>query len=313
MLSVIFSSFNGGDALRETLETLTRATPPAGGWRLIAVDNASTDGTGDLMRSYADRLPITVLHEPLAGKNRALNRALEVAEGDLYVFTDDDVLVGEDWLVEWRAVADAQPDFDIFGGRTLALWPRDVSEDFLKRLQMGVLYARHDDDFKEGPCNTNYVFGTNMAIRASIFASGMRFSDTIGPDGTPNYAMGSDTEMSRRLEAKGHKAWFAWAPVVQHIVPPEHLEPAWILRRGYRWGRGLARMGFPYPCSGDVLGRKNTVKALVYPVFLPLLSPDDRWRRQWQFSVDQGYEDGLRNELGRQPRWTPVNPRITAS
>ena len=91
---------------RASTWTLTRATPPRGGWRLIAVDNASTDGTGDLMRSYADRLPIVVLHEPQAGKNRALNRAIEVAEGDFYVFTDDDVLVGENWLAAWRDVAE---------------------------------------------------------------------------------------------------------------------------------------------------------------------------------------------------------------
>jgi glycosyltransferase involved in cell wall biosynthesis len=303
MLSVIFSSLNGGDDLRDMLETLTRATPPRGGWQLIAVDNASTDGTGDLVRSYADRLPITVLHEPHSGKNRALNRAVEIAEGDLYVFTDDDVLVGKDWLVEWRAVADAQPDFDVFAGRTVAVWPHAVSEQFLKGLQIGVLYAQHEPDLLEGPCDPNFVFGTNMAIRASVFASGVRFSNTIGPSNSPNYAMGSDTEMSRRLHAKGHKTWFASAPLVRHIVPPEHLEPAWILRRGYRWGRGLARMGFPHPCSHEILSRKNMVKAVFYPILLPLLSKDTRLRRQWQFKVDQGYEDGLRDELGRQPRW----------
>ncbi len=303
MLSVIFSSLNGGDTLRNTLETLSRATLPRGGWRLIVVDNASTDGTGELLRSYAGRLPITVLYEPQAGKNRALNRAIEVAEGDFYVFTDDDVLVGEDWLVEWRAVADAQPLFDVFAGRTVPLWPDGVSEDSLKGLFKGVLYAQHDDDMLEGPCESHFVFGTNMAVRSSVFASGVRFSEAIGPDSSSSYAMGSDTELARRLHAKGHKTWFASGPVVQHIVPPGHLDRAWILRRGYRWGRGLARMGFPPPCPRDVLPRKNTLKALVYPLFLPLLSRDERWRRQWQFKVDQGYEDGVRDELGRQPRW----------
>ncbi len=309
MLSVIFSSLNGGDGLRDTLETLTRATPPRGGWRLIAVDNASTDGTGDLLRSYADRLPLIVLDEPQPGKNRALNRAMGVAEGDFYIFTDDDILVEEDWLVQWRAVADAQPDFDIFAGRTVALWPHEVSEQFLKGLQKGVLFAQHEDDLAEGPCETHFVYGTNMAIRASAFASGVRFSDAIGPDRSANYAMGSDTEMARRLAALGHKTWFASAPVVRHIVPTEHLKPDWILKRGYRWGRGLARMGFPLPCPRDRLIRKNAIKAFVYPVLLPLLSQDERWQRQWQYKVDQGYEDGLRDELGRAPRWAETKPR----
>lgn len=40
----------------------------------MAVDNGSTDGSGDLLRSAAGRLPLTVLTEPAKGKNRALNR-----------------------------------------------------------------------------------------------------------------------------------------------------------------------------------------------------------------------------------------------
>ena len=303
MLSVLLSSHNGGDDLKRMLDGLTRLREPRGGWRLIAVDNASTDDTGDIMRSYADRLPITVLHEPTPGKNRALNRALEAAEGDLYVFTDDDVVVGEDWLQQWREVADAQPDFAVFAGRTVPLWPYDPPQDLLTGVETGVLYAQHEDFIKEGPCEPWDVFGTNMAVRAFIFRNGVRFSVDIGPDGTPNYPMGSDTELSRRLHSDGFKCWFASGPLVRHIVPPAHLEPSWILRRGYRWGRGLARMGFPFHCSPDVLGRKNILKALVYPLLLPILPKQERWRRQWQFMVDRGYEDGTRDKLGRRPRW----------
>ncbi|MBN9555641.1 MAG: glycosyltransferase family 2 protein, partial [Alphaproteobacteria bacterium] len=114
MLSVIFASHNGGEDLKGMLDSMTRLTPPPDGWQLIAVDNASSDRTGAVLRSYADRLPITVLEEPAKGKNRALNRALEVARGDFHIFTDDDVLVPEDWLVKWHAAAKAHPSYDLF-------------------------------------------------------------------------------------------------------------------------------------------------------------------------------------------------------
>jgi hypothetical protein len=38
-------------------------------------------------------------------------------------------------------------------------------------------------------------------------------------------------------------------------------------------------------------------------MLLPLVSRRQRLRRQWQFMVDRGYEDGMREMLGREPRW----------
>src|SRR3954469_9397447 len=111
MITVLFSTFNGVDTLPLMLESLTRLTPPPGGWKLVAVDNGSTDGSGDLLRSFAGRLPLTVLSEPAKGKNRALNRGLEITEGDLaggdlVVLTDDDIVAEADWLTAWASVAD---------------------------------------------------------------------------------------------------------------------------------------------------------------------------------------------------------------
>ncbi len=75
--------------------------------------------------SYRDSLPLTILSEPVPGKNRGLNRALEQAEGDLYVFCDDDVIVAEDWLVKWREAADEHKDYALFAGSTVPYWPSD--------------------------------------------------------------------------------------------------------------------------------------------------------------------------------------------
>ncbi|HEY4274182.1 MAG TPA: glycosyltransferase family 2 protein [Rhizomicrobium sp.] len=304
MLTVFFASHNGGDDLKMMLDSMTRLKPPPGGWQLIAIDNASTDQTGAVLRSYADRLPITVLDEPAKGKNRALNRAIDVATGDFYIFTDDDVLLTEDWLTRWHEAAEAHPDYDLFAGRTSAHFLQQPADWVLKGIDVSVVYAAHDANLPEGPCEAVCMFGTNMAIRASVFRNGERFDATIGPDGSKNYAMGSETEMVLRLESLGHKCWFASAAELKHIVPLEYLEPAWILRRGYRWGRGLARMKIAAPCPPDLLARKNWTKWMVYPVLLPFLPSADRWRRQWQAMVHRGYEDGTRDLAGQKPRWS---------
>jgi len=303
MLTVIFSSHNGGEDLKGMLDSMTRLKPPPGGWELVAVDNASSDGTAALLRSYADRLPITVLDEPAKGKNRALNRALGAARGDFYIFTDDDVLVPDDWLIAWHYAATAHPDYNLFAGRTSAHFLRKPDEWLLQGIDVSVVYATHNANLPEGPCGADCMFGTNMAIRASVFESGARFDATIGPDDTPHYAMGSDTEVALRLEREGHKCWFSSGAELKHVVPLEYLDPAWILRRGYRWGRGLARMGIAPPCPPDLLARKNLLKWALYPAMLPFLAAQERWGRQWRCMVDRGYEDGTRDLGGKKPRW----------
>lgn len=303
MITVMFSTCNGGPDLERMLDSLARVVSPPAGWELIAVDNASTDRSIDLIRSYEGRIPVKVIREPTPGKNRALNLALKDAKGDFFIFTDDDIIVRPDWLVKWQDVADNQPDFDLFAGNTRPLWSIQPPAWMLRGVDAGVLYASHEG-MQEGPCTAACMYGTNMAMRATVFADGLRFNDNIGPDGTANYAMGSDTEIAIRLEEAGHKCWFASEPVVEHIIPPSHLEPSWILKRGYRWGRGLARMNLSYPCTVEQLERKNNIKRFAYPLMLYFLPRSIRWQRQWWHRVDQGYEDGARENKGQKPRWS---------
>lgn len=308
MITVMLSSCNGGERLRRTLESMTRAREPVGGWRLIAVDNCSTDDSHTIMTSYSGVLPITVLQEAVPGKNRALNRALEEAiknaSSDLFVFCDDDVLVSEDWLLGWRAVADDQPDYTAFAGLTLPHWPFGPPEWIPRLVNTTIVYATHAD-MHEGPCDMRCMHGTNMAVRASEFRNGCRFNPNIGPNGSATYAMGSETDLALRLEALGCECWFAERPAVYHIIRRDQLEKDWILNRGYRFGRGTGLMGESHnmSLSPGKLSVKNRVKAFVYPWLLPLLSLEEAWKRQWQWAYDCGYEDGALERLGKPRLW----------
>jgi glycosyltransferase involved in cell wall biosynthesis len=302
MLTVMFSTHDGASVLPRMLESLARATPPAGGWKLVAVDNASTDRSADLLISYEDRLPLTVLREPIAGKNRALNRALAEAEGDLFVFCDDDVVVAEDWLVRWREAADALPDYDLLAGSTRPLWPYPPPQWRLDPDQISIAFGINEH-MSEGPCSALCVLGTNMAVRAHVFADGLQFNADIGPDNSRNYPMGSETELARRLETHGHSCWFTKGPWVRHIVRPKQMHLQAILVRGYRWGRGQAHMRIDHHYDPVLLSRKNRLRAGLYPLLMRIVDGAEAWSRQWEWVADQGYEDGWREVRGLPPRW----------
>jgi len=207
---------------------------------LVVVDNGSSDQTPAVLASFSSRLPLHTVSEPTAGKNSALNTGLGLVEGDLAVFTDDDILPHTDWLVELRNAADAQLGYSMFGGAVVPRWEVPPPH-WVQWLQQGPVYSLTDPLMKEGPMPPILVFGLNMAIRTSVFRSGVRLDPSIGPRGS-SYPMGGETELALRLDRQGHKAWYVQSAVVEHFIRDYQMRKSWVLKRAIRYGRGMFRL-----------------------------------------------------------------------
>jgi glycosyltransferase involved in cell wall biosynthesis len=240
MMTVVFATYNGAGTLRRILEAHERLQPPEGGWQLVTVDNGSTDSTPSLLAEFAERLPLIRLREPRPGKNNALNRGLEAIAGNLVAFTDDDALPYQDWLQQLRQAADGQPRFDVFGGSVRPCWDAPPPPWLLSCVPLDVTYSLTDPKLPDGPVGPGLVFGPNMAVRAGVFAEGHRFDPDIGPN-RGSYAMGSETELTKRLARHGLACGHVGAAVVEHIIRPHQMRPGWVLRRAVRFGRGQWR------------------------------------------------------------------------
>ena len=83
MLTTVFATRNRAAALPRVLDAFCGLQSPPGGWKLIIVDNGSTDDTSSVVKGYVGRLPVTLLHCAAPGKNRALNTALPEFAGDI--------------------------------------------------------------------------------------------------------------------------------------------------------------------------------------------------------------------------------------
>ena len=239
---VILSSLNGRDRLVQMLDALLRVRIPPG-TRLHVVDNGSEDGTPELLGSFLDRLPLVIHRQPLRGKNRSVNFVLDAVSAslepsELVVLTDDDILPDPAWLEELEASARAHPDRDVFAGRILAQWPgSDISHLDPVRDHFGILFSLTSGT--EGPVKCQLAWGPNMAVRAHVFKSGVRFDPRFGPDGSEGYPMGSETELMERLDAAGHRAWFAERACVRHMIRPSQLGAQSVIKRAFRHGYGV--------------------------------------------------------------------------
>jgi glycosyltransferase involved in cell wall biosynthesis len=241
MLTVLFATRNRAQLLREVLETYCHLQDPRGGWKLVIIDNGSTDETAEIASSFRNHLPLQFVSESRAGKNVALNTGLEHVEGDLAVLTDDDTFPKADWLIQLRRAADDQLAFSMFGGVIEPRWETAPPPWVRWIRDAGPVYTLTDRSLREGPIPGVLVFGPNMAVRTAIFQSGVRFDPAIGPRGS-SYAMGSETEILLRLEKQGHRAWHVEHAVVEHFIRKEQLTKEWVLQRAKRWGRGRYRM-----------------------------------------------------------------------
>lgn len=311
-VTVVFATRNRATALVPVLESFTGLTTPEGGWKLLVIDNGSTDDTPALLHGYTGRLPLTVLTEPRAGKNRALNTALPHFEGELIVLTDDDVLPQADWLVQLQRAARAHPDASLFGGTVLPHWshprPAWLTE---AAVPFSVLYAQQKRE--AGSCSYDAIFGPNMAVRGSVFTAGHRFSETVGPDETRRmYAMGGETEFLRRMDAAGYTGWFVPEAVVGHIIRPEQLDENWILQRAYRYGVGEGSNYAPRNADGSS-GRapaRLLIRGLVYGLAAQLirLAPPSARRLKIRYRARSlaGTIHALRQSSGSAPSTQPV-------
>lgn len=102
-VTIVFLVYNRRDELRESLNTMLSAADYAGPVDAIVVDNASTDGSSDMVRSEFPRVEL-IRREENCGVS-GWNDGFAAATGDFVLALDDDCYLPGDGLA--RAVSSA--------------------------------------------------------------------------------------------------------------------------------------------------------------------------------------------------------------
>jgi GT2 family glycosyltransferase len=322
VLTVLLTTRDGGDGLRETLDALGRLVPPAGGWRLVLADDGSTDGTSVLLAEVVRRggRDLRVIRTPGVGLSAARNLALSEVAGDLVVFTDDDTIPRPDWLVRIRAAADAHPEADVVAGSVFPRFETPPAPHVLRAVRKGPAFV-WVERAESGWVDPTEAVGPSFAVRAARLAAGLRFDPTIGPDGTDDYAMGSETELLLRLRATGARCWFAADAVVEHQISAAQTTPESLVRRAWRYGRGRWRLrtsrlaraggrvgGVPAAILADLLLRR-----IAHAVARLRRDEAARLRAAWRIAYLAGHVAEIRRARGRPATLGPWRALIPAA
>ncbi|MGZ5322224.1 MAG: glycosyltransferase [Solirubrobacterales bacterium] len=315
-VSVVIPVRNGADKIADCLDSVLAGEYPEERREILVVDNGSTDGTGDVIRSR----PVTYLHEPRPGVSNARNRGIAAARGEIVAFVDGDCVAEPRWLPE-LARPFADPEVGCVAGELGHAPAETVAERQATRMFGG--WQRYAVS-----SNPPYAITANAAYRRDVL-------DDIGPF-DPRMPRAQDVELGLRFSERSPlRLAYAEDAVVRHRH--RSTQRAFFRQQlGWSYGAGLVAAKYhaldgrpsPPPRLRDVVtGARGIALVLALRVRPRPAVPyrraylEDAWfgfmrQAAWCLGAHAGLWRGARTFRGeaaeRAARGGPAHPRAPA-
>lgn len=276
-VSVIISTFNRGDGLRDTLDSLLAQESEGVRYQVIAVDNNSIDNTAAVIQSFLPHHPnLIYLFEPQQGVSYGRNAGIRIARAPILAFTDDDVIVAPDWIRAIKRRFDENPQVGYVTGKMQPVFEAEVP-GWLTRANSGPCVLRERGDlpiYSEPGCFFPGWATANIAFRRAVFERVGGFSG--------EFPRGQDLEFIIRVWGAQVRGMYAPDVTVSHRVTADRQTKAYHRMWHTREGDIRARVYFREIFDRDnrvVRGRPAIRQLFGVPRFLfrELLAESVRW------------------------------------
>ncbi|MEG2434690.1 MAG: glycosyltransferase family 2 protein [Ruthenibacterium sp.] len=211
--SIIIPNLNGAGWLRDSIESIWAQSEQD--FELIVVDNASTDESLAIARSYCGRARYTLLENTHnTGFSAAVNAGIRIAQGTFIALFNNDAFADEHWLA---ALLDAAAENEsIFAVQSLMIrhFERDICDDAGDYVTLFGWACKRGDGRKWTRYQTQQrIFsacGGASLYRKSIL-------DKIGLFDEQFFAYFEDVDISWRANSLGYKNIYCPAAKCYHI------------------------------------------------------------------------------------------------
>ncbi len=212
LVSVIIPVFNNLALTKGCLESIARA-PHAGPLEIIAVDNASTDGTAEFLSAEQTAGRVRCLRNPQnLGFARACNQGAQAASGSLLVFLNNDTKVTSGWF-EAMVSAAGQPGVGVVGAKLL------YADGRIQHAGIGFINGIPDHPHRHADANAPEVSQfreLDMVTGACLMIPRELFRQLAGFDETYQNGV-EDIDLCLRARAAGRKVVYEPRAVVYHL------------------------------------------------------------------------------------------------
>ncbi len=200
-VSVVVPARNETTLIKDCLISISKNNYPIDKYEIIAVNDRSTDNTGEILDSMLDLIPnLIVIHNDnekaiknLRGKPGALQLGINSSKGDIILMTDADCLVNDQWIY---SNARGYSDDDL--GMTAA-FTNVINDNFFSSLQSVEWMYLHTLAVGGIGLNLPYgCFGNNISLSKEKF-------EKIGGYEALKFSVTEDLAMLQFMHDKGYK------------------------------------------------------------------------------------------------------------
>ena len=227
-ISLILVSMNRKEMLESCLRSVQKQTFPD--VEIIMVDNASGDGTGDMVRSLFPDVRYFYLSSNL-GAAGGRNYGVRKSKGEFCVFLDDDAVFAYDDALN-RVVSYFRSDNRLGCIAFRIVNPGDGCEEY-KSIPRADKKIIHED------YECSYFCGAGFAVRRSLFLDMGMFWESL-------FFIGEELDFSYRLVNQGDEILRSSAISVIHYETPQARVPGkwiyygvksrcWLVARNLPW------------------------------------------------------------------------------
>jgi GT2 family glycosyltransferase/lipopolysaccharide/colanic/teichoic acid biosynthesis glycosyltransferase len=232
-LAVVIVSYNTRTLIRRCLESL-RAFPPRQPFAVYVVDNASRDGSVEMLRAEFPWVHVVANAHNL-GYSAAVNQGLEHSSSAYVLVLNPDIVVREHALDNLIDFMDAHPDAGIAGAKllntdgTLQYSCRafyTLGTLIMRRTPLGRLFPNHAvvrhhlmiDYDHATPRHVDWVIGACMMVRRTA-------ADAVGGMDERFFLYFEDVDWCFRMGRQGWKVWYVPHSEMVHEHRRESAKP----------------------------------------------------------------------------------------
>ncbi len=261
-ITVTITTVNRADHLARGLQALAGQDFPKADFEVIVADNGSTDHTKEICNTFAAQFEnFTFIYDARPGQLVGWHRALEIAEGDITCFIDDDVCPDSSWL---SGIQDAyqNPEVGLATG-PIKLDFDTAPPDWLEHLTLGDPGAQTLPAFGLLDCGNeireipgNFVWGSNFTVRKSCLEEIHGFHPCAMPGQLLKFYGDGEIHVGRSVEALGYTVLYHPEVSVEHQISAnrvtlEAIKSKFTTAGFARSFQTLRQMGGPYELPGE--------------------------------------------------------------
>jgi glycosyltransferase involved in cell wall biosynthesis len=220
-ISIIICTYNRDKYIYNTLRCIAVNDFSSDEYEIVLINNNSTDSTEkECSRFQIDFRQIVFRYyiETHQGLSYARNRGLREAEGDFFVFLDDDSLVKSNYMKNLRKHLNSFPDLYAYGGKIKPLYESGNPPKWMSKWTYSWVSAIDLGNHTRKFPNDSYPLGANMGFSRNCAVEAGLFNVHLGRN-AKNLMGGEEKDFFNRVKANNKKIYYFPDMEVEHVIP----------------------------------------------------------------------------------------------